>query len=325
MKKTVVVTGGAGFIGSHIVDGLVARGYRVRVLDNLCTGRLENILHHGRAVEFFQADVCDQSAVAAAVKGADCVIHQAALASVPLSLERPLDVNAACVTGTLVVLQEAHRAGVRRLVYAGSSSCYGDTPFSAKRENDSLMTISPYAVAKLAGEKYCQAWWHSFRMETVVLRYFNVFGPRQDPNSPYSAVIPLFITRMLAGQSPVVFGDGHQSRDFTFVGNVVAGNLLAMTVPGIAGKTFNLADGRATTLLQLVAALESLLGMQATVDFQPARIGDVRDSLADISLAVRELGYRPETGFQEGLARSIAWYKSQIDRSKTDQRQPASC
>lgn len=315
MKKTVLVTGGAGFIGSHLVDELVERGYRVRILDNLCTGKVANFQHHGRAVDFLEGDVCDPRAVADAVRGVDCVFHQAALASVPLSIERPLDVNAACVTGTLTVLNESHRAGVRRVVYAGSSSCYGDSPFSAKRESDTLMTLSPYAVAKLAGEKYCESFWHSFRLETVVLRYFNVFGPRQDPNSPYSAVIPLFITRLLAGKPPLVYGDGQQSRDFTFVGNVVEGNLLAMNAPGVAGKTFNLADGRATTLLQLIALLERLLGVDVDTQFLPPRIGDVRESLADISAAVRHLGYLPKTSFSDGLSRSIAWYKAQVDQS----------
>ncbi len=312
-KKTVVVTGGAGFIGSHIVDALVEREYRVRVIDSLVTGNIENISRHGAAIDFVQADVCDSQAVAGVVRGADFVIHQAALASVPLSLERPLDVNAACVTGTLTVLHEAQRAGVRRVVYAGSSSCYGDSPFSAKRESDTLMTLSPYAVAKLAGEKYCESFFHSFGLETVVLRYFNVFGPKQDPDSPYSAVIPLFITRLLAGQRPVVYGDGHQSRDFTFVENVVQGNLLAMTVPGVAGKTFNMADGRSTTLLQLLDHLQALLGVETDIDFQPARRGDVRDSLADITMAVKLLGFQPAVSLADGLARSIGYYKTMID------------
>ncbi len=315
MKKKVVVTGGAGFIGSHIVDALVVQGYRVTVIDNLCTGNADNFAQHRGVIEFVEGDICDPKLTAAAIQGADCIIHQAALARVPLSLERPMDVHTACATGTLNLLQQAQRAGVRRVVYAGSSSCYGDTPYSAKRESDSLMTISPYAVAKLAGEKYCEAWWHSFGLETVVLRYFNVFGPRQDPNSPYSAVIPLFITRLLSGQRPVVFGDGNQSRDFTFVGNVVQGNLLAMTVPGIAGRTYNLADGRATTLNDLLRHLQELLGVESGIEFQAARQGDVRDSLSDISRAVRELGYRPAVSLVEGLAKSIEYYKTQTDAS----------
>ncbi len=234
--RTMLVTGGAGFIGSHIVEALLARGDRVRVLDNFCTGHMDNLAQFGDQVEIVEGCITDADAVAEAVAGVDCVFHEAALASVPLSIERPLDVNHACVTGTLTVLNEAHKAGVRRLVYAASSSAYGDQPTSSKRENDVPSPISPYAAAKLAGESYCQAFTASFGFETVCLRYFNVFGPRQDPNSPYSAVIPLFITAMLSGQAPTVYGDGQQSRDFTYVANVAQGNLLAADAPDAAGK-----------------------------------------------------------------------------------------
>ena len=225
--RTFLVTGGAGFIGSHIAEALVARGDRVRVLDNLSTGNLANLKHLERQVEFLEGDVTDAAAVAKAVAGVDCVFHEAALASVPRSVEKPLDTNAACVTGTLTVLDEARKSGVRRLVYAASSSAYGDQPTSSKRETDLPAPISPYGTAKLAGELYCQAFSATYGFETVCIRYFNVFGPRQDPNSQYSAVIPLFITAMLAGRQPTIYGDGHQSRDFTYVGNVVQGNLLA--------------------------------------------------------------------------------------------------
>lgn len=316
MKKTVVVTGGAGFIGSHLVDGLVSRGCRVRVVDNLSTGKPENLAQHGGAIDLIRADCCDPEAMADACSGAVCVFHHAAMASVPLSLERPLEVHAACATATLNVLEQARRAGVQRVVYAGSSSCYGDSSHAAMRETDLPSTISPYGAAKLAGEKYCQAYWHSFGLETVVLRYFNVFGPRQDPDSPYSAVIPLFIRWMLQGRPPVVYGDGQQSRDFCFVSNVVDANILAMNARGVAGKTYNIATGRSVTLLKLIDDLQSLLGVECGIDFQPPRPGDIRDSMADISAATRDMGYRPETGFTDGLARSIAWYKSQLDVPK---------
>jgi len=289
------------------VDALLARGDTVRVLDNLCSGFHANTSDH---VEFIEGDLCDTSAVALAVQGVECVFHQAALASVPLSVERPLDTNAACVTGTLTLLDQAHRAGVRRLVYAASSAAYGDRPFSAKRETDLPMILSSYAAAKLAGEHYCQAFYHTHGFETVCLRYFNVFGPRQDPGSPYSAVIPLFLTAMLAGDAPQVFGDGLQSRDFTFVKNIVHGNLLAADVDGAAGQTFNIADGRQTTLMQLIRLLNEQLGVDIQPDHQPARVGDVRESLADISLARRILGYEPQVDFETGLGQSIEYYRS---------------
>lgn len=308
--SVVVVTGGAGFIGSHIVDALIAQGDEVRVVDSLVTGNMDNLRDSASQIRFVQADVNESETLAEVFKGADYVIHQAALASVPLSVEQPLLVNQACVNGTLTVLNEAQKAGVKRVVYAGSSSCYGDRPFSANRETDVPMTLSPYAVAKLAGEYYCHAFHHSFGIETVCLRYFNVFGPRQDPNSQYSAVIPLFITWMMSGKSPVVYGDGNQSRDFTYVANVVQGNLRALKAPAVSGKSFNLANGRATTLLDLINTLSSLLSVDIQPDFQPPRVGDIRDSMADISAAVRELSYQPEVGLEEGLADSIGYYKS---------------
>lgn len=305
--QTCLVTGGAGFIGSHIVEALLARGDKVRVLDNLCTGFRANLFEDA---EFIEGDLCDAVAVARAVKGVECVFHQAALASVPLSVERPLDTNAACVTGTLTLLDQSHRAGVRRLIYAASSAAYGDRPFSAKRETDLPMILSSYAAAKLAGEHYCQAFYHTHGLETVCLRYFNVFGPRQDPDSPYSAVIPLFLTAMLLGNSPQVFGDGLQSRDFTFVKNVVHGNLLAADVAAAAGRTFNIADGRQTNLLQLIRLLNEQLGIAIEPVHQPARVGDVRESLADISQARGVLGYEPQVDFATGLRQSIEYYRS---------------
>lgn len=308
--KRVLVTGGAGFIGSHIVHALVKRGDQVRVLDNLCTGFRHNLAEVASDVEFIEGDVADPSVVARAVKGIELIYHEAALASVPMSLEKPLATNHACVTGTVNLLDQAVKAGVRRVVYAASSSAYGDRPYSAKRETDLPQVLSPYAAAKLAGELYLEAFHHSFGIETVGLRYFNVFGPRQDPASPYSAVIPIFVTRLLRGQRPVIYGDGGQARDFTFVGNVVQGNLLAGEADNVAGRVINLADGRRTTLLQLLDLLAGLLGVPANPDFQPPRVGDVRESLADIALARALLQYEPATGLEGGLAQTIDYYRS---------------
>jgi len=309
---TYLVTGGAGFIGSHIAEALVARGDDVRVLDSLTSGRLDNLADIMHRVTFIEGDVRDEQAVSEAVQGVDCIFHQAALASVPMSVERPLDTNDVCVRGTVNVLHQARLAGVRRVVYAASSSAYGDRPTSSKRETDLPQPLSPYAAAKLAGELYCEAFCHTYGLETVGLRYFNVFGPRQDPNSPYSAVIPLFITRILAGERPVIYGDGHQSRDFTFVANVVHANLLAATSPQVVGRIVNVANGRATSLLELMEYLNQLLGTDVEPLHEPPRIGDVRDSMADISLARRLLNYEPLVDLEEGLRRSIEYYRSII-------------
>ena len=307
--RTFLVTGGAGFIGSHIAETLVKRGDKVRVLDNLVTGHLSNLDAFRDRVEFIEGDVADGKTVAAAVAGVDCIFHHAALASVPLSVERPLDTNAACVTGTVTVLDAARRAGVRRVVYAASSSAYGDQPTPIKRETDLPSPISPYAAAKLAAEYYCQAFTASFGLETVALRYFNVFGPRQDPASQYSAVIPLFITAMLGGRQPVIFGDGRQSRDFVFVANVVHANLLAADAANVSGRVFNVANGRGTDLLTLLDLLNRLLGMNVQPHHDAPRLGDVRESLADISLARKLLGYDPQVTFEAGLRRSIDYYR----------------
>lgn len=309
-----LVTGGAGFIGSHIVRGLLNAGHSVRVLDNLCTGHRTNLEEVSDRIEFIEGDVTDPIACKEALSGVERVFHQAALASVPLSLERPLDTHSACATGTLNILNESVKANVRKFVYAASSSAYGDQPTSSKRESDLPMPLSPYAVAKLCGEYYCQAYFHSFGLETVGLRYFNVFGPRQDPDSPYSAVIPIFVSRILSGQSAIVYGDGLQSRDFTFVSNVVHGNLLAAERPNIGGRVFNLADGRQTTLIQLLKLLGQMLGIAPKIDFQPARVGDVRESLADISLARRLLGYEPKFNLEEGLKQTIEYYRMLVSR-----------
>jgi UDP-glucose 4-epimerase len=307
---TYLVTGGAGFIGSHIAQALLARGDRVRVLDNLVTGSRANLAAIASdRLEFIEADLNDSAAVSKAVAGVDCIFHQAALASVPRSVAFPLDTNAACVTGTVNLLDQARRANVRRLVYAASSSAYGDQPYSSKRECDSPSPLSPYAAAKLAGEYYCQAFYRTYGLETVCLRYFNVFGPRQDPTSQYSAVIPLFITKLLSSVRPVVYGNGLQSRDFTYIENVVHGNLLASQAPA-AGRVINVAGGRSYTLLELLAALNEMLGTNVQPIHEPPRVGDVRDSLADITLARQLLGYEPCVGFEEGLRRSIAYYRT---------------
>lgn len=310
--RLFLVTGGAGFIGSHIVEALVRRGDRVRVLDNLCTGKLENLSSFRDGVEFLEGDLVDADVVARAVAGVDCIFHEAALASVSLSVEAPLQTHAACVTGTVNLLDAARRAGVRRLVYAASSSAYGDQPTSAKRETDLTVPISPYGAAKLAAEIYCRAFASTFGLETVCLRYFNVFGPRQDPHSAYSAVIPLFITALLAGKRPTVYGDGGQSRDFTFVSNVVQGNLLAADAPAaqVSGQVINMANGRSLSLLELIAALNRQLGTDVQPIHAPPRAGDIRESMADITLARTVLGYNPGIDFEEGLRRSIDYYRT---------------
>ncbi|MCU0706896.1 MAG: SDR family oxidoreductase [Pirellula sp.] len=307
-----LVTGGCGFIGSHLVRALLDAGHKVRVLDNLSTGKLANLEEVRTRIDLIEGDVTDPIAVKEALSGVERVFHQAALASVPLSLERPLDTHHACVTGTLTMLQASVGANVKRFVYAASSSAYGDQPTSSKRETDLPMPLSPYAVAKLAGEYYCQAYFHSFGLETVGLRYFNVFGPRQDPDSPYSAVIPLFVSRILGGERPSIFGDGLQSRDFTFVANVVHGNLLASERPNIGGRVINIADGGQTSLLQLLGILSKLLRREVEPEFLPARVGDVRESLADITLARRLLGYEPQVRLEEGLRRTIEYYRQLV-------------
>lgn len=308
--RTCLVTGGAGFIGSHVATALVKRGDRVRVLDNLCTGFRENLDHVRDEVELIEGDVRDEAVVARAMEGADCVFHQAALASVPRSVEHPSETNDVCVTGTVNLLHEARKAGVRRFVYAASSSAYGDQPSGSRQETDLPQPLSPYAAAKLAGEMYCQAFYHTYGLETVSVRYFNVFGPRQDPGSEYSAVIPIFVTRLLSGKPPVIYGDGYQSRDFTFVDNVVQGNLLAAEAAEAAGETFNVASGRSTTLLDLLRIIGQLLSVSVEPVFEHPRAGDVRESLADIAPARDKLGYEPTVTLEDGLRRSIDYYRS---------------
>ncbi len=311
MSETYLVTGGAGFIGSHIVETLVRAGHTVRVIDNFATGKPENIAHLRDQIDFYELDITDRSALDAPMAGVDYVLHQAAIPSVPRSVDDPLGTHDANVNGTINVLDAARQAGVQRVVYAASSSAYGEIQGEYKSEDMRPQPLSPYAAAKLAGEYYCQAFYHVYGLETVALRYFNVFGPRQDPTSQYAAVIPLFVTAMLDDRPPTVFGDGGQSRDFTYIDNVVHGNLLACKAPAAAaGEVINLACGDRTSLLELIAAINDILG----TDIQPVhtdpRPGDIRHSRADISKARRLLGFEPQVSFREGLERTIAWFRN---------------
>jgi len=305
-----LVTGGAGFIGSHLVAALVERGDEVRVLDDLSTGSLANLDAVRDRIEWIEGDVRDLATVRRAVDGVEVVFHEAALASVTRSIENPAATHEVCVTGTLNVLLAARDAGVRRVVYAASSSAYGGCGKLPNSEEHVPEPLSPYAAAKLAGEHYCAAFYHVFGLETVRLRYFNVFGPRQDPNSPYSAVIPLFITAMLAGRPPTVHGDGLQSRDFTYVSNVVHANLLAAEAPAAAGRLYNVATGRRANLLELIRTLNELLGTEIKPVHTDPRPGDVRHSQADISRAEKELGYSVQVELREGLRRTLEFYRS---------------
>lgn len=305
----LLVTGGAGFIGSNLVEGLVASGSDVRVLDDASTGSLDNLADIRPAPEVVVGDVRDAEVVLEATAGVDVVFHLAALPSVARSVGDPITTHQVNVDGTLNVLQAARRTGVRRVVYASSSSVYGDTPRLPKDESMPFSPQSPYAASKGAGEAYCRSFTHVYGVETVSLRFFNVFGPRQDPGSEYAAVIPRFIDRMLAGVSPEIFGDGGQSRDFTYVGNAVqALRLAAEARPEAVGQAFNVGCGARTTLLELVAAMNELLGTSIQPSFSPPRPGDIRHSHADITGAERLLGYRPLVSVHAGLGQTIAWF-----------------
>jgi UDP-glucose 4-epimerase len=308
-----LVTGGAGFIGSNIVEELLQRGETVRVLDNFSTGKRENLAAFQGRIELVEGDLRDLSAVRRAVESVEYVLHQAALPSVPRSVDDPLENDAVNVTGTLNLLVAARDAGVRRVVFASSCAVYGDEPTLPKREDMLPQPKSPYAVSKLAGEHYCRAFTEVYGLETVALRYFNVFGPRQDPASDYAAVIPLFITRLLREQAPTIHGDGLQSRDFVYVANVVQANLLAATVPGVAGRVFNVAGGERYTLLDLIRVLNDTLGTDIVPVHDAPRPGDVRHSQADIGAAQRALGYRPTIDFAEGLRLTVEWYKRAVE------------
>jgi UDP-glucose 4-epimerase len=303
-----LVTGGAGFIGSHLVEGLLGAGWQVRVLDDFSTGNPANLAHLGDRVQLVRGSVADPAAVREAVAGCEVIFHLAALPSVVKSVEEPVLVHEVTATGTLHVLDAARRHGVRRVLYAASSSAYGDQPGTSRTETDQLLPLSPYAAAKLAGEHYCQSFSAVFGLETVRLRFFNVFGPRQDAKSPYSGVIALFIDAMRASRTPTIFGDGKQARDFVYVANVVEALMRAAEAPRVSGNVYNIGNGQSTTVLELVDALNDLLRTQVRPLFAPPRAGDVRLSQADISRAQAELGYEPAVSFREGLARTVAAY-----------------
>ena len=305
-----LVTGGAGFIGSNLVERLVALGRRVRVLDNFSTGRVENLAPWRDQIEVVEGDIRDPAALGRAMAGVQYVLHQAALPSVPRSVADPLTSHEVNATGTLRVLLAAREAGVQRLVYASSSSVYGDSPELPKHEAMAPAPLSPYAVSKLAGEQYCRTFTAVYGLETVCLRYFNVFGPRQDPGSAYAAVVPKFTAALLDGRQPLVYGDGQQSRDFTYVENVVAANLLACQADGAAGQVLNVACGQRFTVLEMLAGLEAALGRRAEPRFADPRPGEVRHSLASIDRARAQLGYEPVVTFEEGLRRTARWYES---------------
>jgi UDP-glucose 4-epimerase len=311
MNETYLVTGGAGFIGSHVVEALVRQGRRVRVFDDFSTGLRANLAHVHPLPEMIEGDVADAAVVQRAVEGVGVIFHLAALASVQRSVEAPADTHRVCASGTLNLLDAARRAGLRRVVYAGSSSAYGIPAGDVQKEDDPLAPLSPYAAAKLAGEFYAQSFTAAFGLETVRLRFFNIFGPRQRTDSPYSGVIALFAAALSTGRTPTIFGDGLQTRDFTFVTDVVQALTRAAEVPGISGRVYNIGTSRGTSLLDLVAALNRQLGTNITPHHAPPRAGDVRHSRADISLARRELGYEPAVSFEDGLAQTLAWYSQQ--------------
>jgi UDP-glucose 4-epimerase len=309
-----LITGAAGFIGSSLCRTLLAQGEQVRGIDNFSTGKRENIAAFKNKIDFREADINDAAALKAACTGVDYVLHQAAIPSVPKSVIDPVASHRANIEGTFNVLLAAKDAKVKRVVYAASSSAYGETPTLPKREDTAPSPISPYAVQKLCGEQYMTSFYRVYGLETVSLRYFNVFGPYQDPSSMYSGVLAKFCTAMLKGEAPTIYGDGEQSRDFTYIDNTVAGNLLAATAPAekVAGRMFNLATGERYTLNQTVEILRGITGYPGKVTYGETRKGDIKHSLADISAAREAMGYEPTVSFEEGLKRTVAWYKSQL-------------
>jgi len=309
-----LITGGSGFIGSHLVGKLLDAGARVRVVDNLSTGFADNLKSFQEGpkadrLEFVEADVSEHDVATSVVEGVDHLFHLAAMASVPRSMREPGLCHQWCATSTVELLSAAANAGVKRFVLSSTSAAYGDSLFVSKRETDPPAPLSPYAASKLSAESYCAAFNREFDIETVVLRYFNVFGPRQDPQSEYSAVIPRFVSMILTGERPIIYGDGNQSRDFVYVGDVADANLLAATQPGVAGGTFNIARGERTTLNDLLQTLRELLDREIEPIHEPARAGDVRDSLADIIQARTRLGFAPSVSIAEGLRQSIDYYR----------------
>jgi nucleoside-diphosphate-sugar epimerase len=312
MTVHYLVTGGAGFIGSSIVGALVARGERVRVVDDLSTGSEANLAPYRDRVEFIKGDIRDERVCTAAVQGVRFVLHQAALRSVPRSVDDPLSTDEVNVHGSLMVLQAARIAGVKRLVYASSSSVYGDNPALPKEESMTPMPKSPYAVSKLTAEYYCRVYAQTFGLSTVSLRYFNVYGPGQDPMSPYAAVIPLFMDALQHGKAAIIYGDGEQSRDFTYIDDCVQANLLACTTPDIDGEVFNIAFGAKTTINRIYDQLSTLMGRNIPARHEPPRAGDVRHTLADLSRARERLGYRPTTDIAAGLDKTVRWFLKRV-------------
>ncbi len=304
-----LVTGGAGFIGSSIVESLLERGESVRVVDNFSTGKRENIEPFLNRVEFIEGDLCDIEVAKKAVKDMDYVLHQAAIPSVPRSIEDPLKTNESNITATLNLLLVSLEAKVKRFVYASSSSVYGNSPSLPKREDMPPEPESPYAVSKLTGEYYTRLFFKLYGLETVALRYFNVFGPRQDPTSQYAAVVPKFITALLNNDPPLIYGDGEQTRDFTYIENVVEANILAATTPKIAGRVFNIATSEGITVNRLFQTLREIVGVRIEPVYTKPRKGDVKHSFADIGEAKRYLNYKPTVGFEEGLERTVEWFK----------------
>jgi nucleoside-diphosphate-sugar epimerase len=310
LSGIALVTGGAGFIGSHIASTLAANGARVRVIDDLSTGHRENLEEIKGDFDFIQASVADENALARALEDVELVFHEAAIPSVPRSVENPRETHVACIDATFSLLLAAKERKVRRIVYAASSSAYGDQPTLPKKEEMSPDPLSPYAVAKLVGEYYCQVFTRVYGLETLSLRYFNVFGPRQDPGSQYSGVISRFIDSLIRDERPVIFGDGEQSRDFTYIENVVEANLRAAETKKGIGQVINIGNGQRTTLNQLLQELKVLTGKhEVEVDYQPTRSGDVRHSLADTQRARELLGFEPRVGLREGLQMTIDWWK----------------
>jgi UDP-glucose 4-epimerase len=314
MTNHYLVTGGAGFIGSHLARRLVADGAAVRVVDNLSTGNLARLEDVNSSIEFIEGDLADEGFSDQILQGIDYVFHQAAVPSVQRSVLDPLTTNRANVTATLNLLESCRRAKVRRFVYAASSSAYGDTEVLPKRETMAPNPLSPYALQKWVGEHYCKLYYDLYGLETVSLRYFNVFGPSQDPDSQYSAVIPKFIRAMLANEPVTVYGDGEQSRDFTYVDNVVEANLLAMRANGAVGKVFNIGCGEQITLNRLIRVLEKILSTRAIVNYTDPKVGDVRHSVADVGLARRVLGYQHNISFEMGLRKTVEWMKRNSQR-----------
>ncbi len=324
MAETWLITGGAGFIGSNLVRAVLKRGIRTRVVDNFSTGFRANLDEVAGDVDLVEGDLRDPDVCRRACAGVDRILHQAAIPSVPRSMKDPRTAFEANTLGTVNLLMAAREAGVRRLVFAASSSAYGAGRELPKRETMPLLPVSPYAASKAAGELFCATWYRAFGLETVCLRYFNVFGPRQDPTNQYAGVIAAFAARMLAGQRPTIFGDGTQSRDFTYVENVVHANILAAEAEAMHGETVNIGCGQATDLNQMVADFNTVLGTDLTPIYEPPRPGDVPHSLADVSAARRLLGYTPQVPFAEGLRRTVVWYREAMVREGSDRARGAS-